>query len=789
MLVAALLVVTIHQAAPAAQQREAAPPRSQVIVTVADSSGGQVANAAVRVSRGREAHTATVGPDGTVRLLDLAPGEWTLMVTSAGFIPKRQSLVIQSGLVQVAVVLEVAGVRESVQVVATAPPNVIGLEAPATGGTMLDIPVRDLPASLSLVTQQAIQERGARSTIEAAELAVGIVGGSFASIPSYATRGFSGNSITLMRDGIRQNTASQSSRPLDAFVFERIEVLKGPSSVLYGEGAVGAALNFVSKEPRRKFGVDGLASYGAFGSSRVGIGLTGPLEQKVSVRLDASYSKTDGYIDRSDQKLGSFAGALDWTPSAAFRLRAAGTYGYDSSTSYYGTPLIDGRIDLRTRNLNYNMLGNLAKSRNSWGRLNADVRVSNAWTLRNEAWVTVHGLDWRNFESYTYNATTKLIDVGSYFLIWRDDIMAGDRFLVRGDLNLFGRPVRLTTGLDLQHKNMLRGGLSDPSIRFSVDPFDPKPIVDPGRPYVRDRDVLVDDVAGFGETMVEVTERLKVVAGLRWERIALDYTVPPGGTASGNGPGVSGNQNYYPTTGRAGVVWAATPGMNVYGSFSRAVEPVNQLVFLSGAQQTFSLTPGRQWEFGTKATALGGRMDATLAYFDIEKRDILTASIVNGQTFAQQIGRQIAHGVELSVATRPTARLRVTGDVALTHAEFADFTEIFAGGNVSRDGNLPPNVPESVLSLWASQQLGPFDVSGTARHVGRIFADNANLAATGHYTTLDAAASYRLSRGCRLAVRGRNLTDELYAVRAVSGGAALRLEAPRSFDVEFSVRF
>ncbi len=107
----------------------------------------------------------------------------------------------------------------------------VDLNDVATTGSRLGIETKDLPASVSVVTQELIQLTGARTALEAVEFAVGMTGSvGVGSIPSYTTRGFSGNDVTIMRDGIRQNTGSQSSRPLDAFLFERIEVLKGPAS-------------------------------------------------------------------------------------------------------------------------------------------------------------------------------------------------------------------------------------------------------------------------------------------------------------------------------------------------------------------------------------------------------------------------------------------------------------------------------------------------------------------------------------------------------------------------------
>ncbi|MCX6612731.1 MAG: TonB-dependent receptor, partial [Acidobacteria bacterium] len=660
--------------------------------------------------------------------------------------------------------------------------SALQLDSTATGGTLLNIPVRELPASISIISQQMMQERGVRSSLEAAEQSVGMIAGnSVGSIPSFTTRGFSGNNITLMRDGIRQNTASQSARPLDSFLMERMEILKGPASILYGEGAIGAAINVVSKEAQPRFLVDGILSYGSFNTLRSGFGINGPLNKKVFVRADASYYRTDGYVSRSDQNLGGVNAALRYNITDNLTLNLNGSWTQDFTSSYYGTPLINGRIDERTRFLNYNMQDNLAKSRNRFGRATLDWKLSPKWQLRNYTFLATHTLDWRNFESYAYNPATQLVDVSSYFLIWRNDFLSGNRTDIQGSFRLFGRTVRTVSGVQYQNNDLRRGGLSDNSIRRSVDPFNPAPIIDPGRNYVRDRDALIRTLSLFSEAVMDLTTKLKVIGGFRYERIGLDYTLKSTGVVS--------SKVFYPPTGRVGAVYSFTPSINAYASYTRAVEPVAQLVSLSGANQVFSLVPGRQIEVGSKSTFWNNRLDLTAAYFDIEKRDILTTTIIDGRNFAQQIGKQIAKGVEFSALIRPTRSLTVSSDLAFTDPQFVDFNEIVAGGNVSRNGNLPPNVPRRVLGFWANQRFGSFNLSGTLRNVGRRYADNANRAPMDAYTTFDAALSYRLERGGTLALRGRNLTDALYAAWSASGGTALRLEAPRSYDITWTLRF
>lgn len=202
--------------------------RGQLTATVSDSTGARVADAVVTLTRGADRHTLTTGNDGTAVFTALGSGEWTMAVTREGFARWTETVHVTSGAIDIPASLAVADFSETVQVERIAGPTTqVPLNVAATGGSRLDIPVRDLPASLFLVGQPLIQERGARSVEEAVQLAVGMQASiGVGSIPGYATRGWSGNNISLMRDGIRQNSTSQSSRPVDAFLLDRIEILR-----------------------------------------------------------------------------------------------------------------------------------------------------------------------------------------------------------------------------------------------------------------------------------------------------------------------------------------------------------------------------------------------------------------------------------------------------------------------------------------------------------------------------------------------------------------------------------
>jgi len=756
----------------------------QLTITISDNTGGRVAGAEIVFSRPTDPpRTFMTGSDGTLEVRDLPTGEWTMTVSRQGFAPKQRSVVVQAVPITAIVTLDVAGVQESVLVEAVpGPADVLRLDTAATGGTLLEIPIRELPASLSVVSQELIQERGARSVVEAAELAGGVT--TFVdsgSMPGFNLRGFSSTSagVTVTRDGIKQNTVPQAGRQLDSFLLERIEVLKGPSSLLYGEGAVGATINMVTKQPQRQFAGESLMSLGSFGAKRGGLDLTGSLTPKLSGRIAAIYTEAGGYTDRTGDRMRNSMGSLRWTPAEAVSITGTAVLTDNATTTFYTTPFINGVIDARTRRLNYNMLDNINKAHNNYGLVDADITLSSGWRFHNRFFAATQRVDWRNFEGYSYNAALQKVTVSGYFLAKRDDLLLGNQLDAKKTLKVFGRTVNFATGFLVQDNNAKRWSTPAGAPTFNVDPYNPEPIVDPGLVYLRNRDVDTNTKAVFGEALVHATSRLKFTTGVRWDNIAndrLDY--PALGTSE---------KVFRPATGRVGAVFTIHPDVNLYISNSRAVDPVTPFVSIAGNQLPFSLQPTRQWETGAKFSALRGRLDATAAYFSIGKRNILTSTIVDGVRLQQQIGRQVSHGLELSFFARPIPSFTLAGDLATTNAEYADFNENVGTGIVSRSGNDVAHVAPVVWNITPSQQIGPVTISATVRNVGARWGEAANTRRLAPYTTLDTKVSIRFPKGTRLTLIGRNMTDEFYIPR--SSNTSGRVADPRNFEAQLTTRF
>lgn len=686
----------------------------------------------------------------------------------------------------------------------------LALDTSADTGSRLHIPLRELPASVSVISQDSMRQLGARTTMEAVESAVGMTGGTgVGSIPGYSTRGFSGNDITIMRDGIRQNTNSQSARPLDSFMFDRVEVLKGPASLLHGEGAVGGAINYVSKLPSQDDSGEALLSAGSWDSYRAGIGAGGASAwENVYYRADFSHHERGGYVHGSDERYTAYGASLLWQATDKTRFTVSGGYFEDDIESYYGTPvvydavlgadgleevrpantgtdrLVNARIAKGTRRNNYNSLDNFARAENGYGRLISDITLAGNWELRNELYLATQKLDWRNTEKAVWNPVTQRVDRSSFFLIYRDDTQVGNRLDLHWRGELWGRANQLVIGSLYDHNSQNRNSGQDypnTPTPASVDLYEPERGYGPDASARRTTKIITQTTALYLENILDLTDQLKLIGGLRYDAIEVERKSYVGEDKY--------TKTYYPWTGRLGGVYSLNPQFNLYASYSRAAQPVSQLVSLNASRDEFSLQQGQQYEVGAKATLLDDALDLTLAVYDIEKNDILTSEVVNGVRINSQIGAQVSQGMELAASWKLPHQWTLAANVAWNwKAEYQEFNENLGDSVVSRNGNTPPNVAQWVAGVQVNKWFGHWRWQAGLRHVGERQANNNNGIQLDAYTTIDASASYRWQQ-YTFTLRGRNLSDERYAPWASAGGLTQRLADPRSVELSVHYRF
>jgi iron complex outermembrane receptor protein len=772
----------------------------QLSITITDAEGDRIPSATITLIQGNIERTLTSGADGTAAASDLALGEWTLTVKKDGFATKQRPVVIQGVPVNITVPLEnaTATLKVDVEDRLRIANDSVRLNSNATGGSFVDVPVRELPATLTIVTQDLIQERGITTALDALELVPGMnIWPDTGWIPAVDARGFSTTSsgISISYDGIRPNSVPQSGRPLDAFLIDRVEVLKGPASLMSGEGAAGSNINYVTKEPKKDLFIDSLISYGSFGKTRSGVGFNVPLRNNLSARVDAVYANGGGYIRRTGSRNRALNGQLLWTPRDNVKIKGAGIFTDDNLHTYFGTPLLNSKVDPtvdyiqfgptsfldpRVRYTNYEIQDELNKSHNNHATLDGEVRLNHGWTLRNTFAAYVQSLDVREYESVQYVPMTGRVTLGSYFLAKRSDRLLQDQASLRKGFKLLSRDIDFTLGAGWIDNDQARWGTPAGAPTFSLDFLNPAPVYDPGLQYAKTRDVFTTTKYAFLEGYVHATSRLTLTGAARYdniENIRFD-----------NATNLYTPAKYVPWTGRGGIIYKVYRDINVYVSKSKAVQPVNPLVNLATDQTLFSLQPTRSWEGGIKGSTLRGHIDATFAYFNMAKNNILTSNVVNGVRLTQQIGRQEADGVELSIAARPHRVLNIVGDYSYTDAIYGEFNENLGTGTISRSGNKVQQVPVSIWNLTPTFRIGPVFISSTIRYVGERWRDSANTFRLDGYTTLNSNIGLDLPGGTRLTLTGRNMTNTVYMSRNTSDVTG-RIAPQRNYGIQLTKVF
>ncbi|HZI50344.1 MAG TPA: TonB-dependent receptor [Terriglobia bacterium] len=805
----ALLVVTLMMGwiLPVAAQSIVG---AQLNIKVTDATGALIPDAEIVLTRENDERKLTTGVGGAAEASGLSPGEWTMTVRREGFQSRQRPVVIGERLVNVAVMLEIAPVNQTVVVegqkdVASA----LRLDGAATGGAYLDMSIRELPFNLTVITQDLMQERGVTSMLEATELAPGVTTWADTGyIPAIDVRGLSTTDagIYVAREGIVQNAVPQSGRPVDSFLLESVEVLKGPSSFMYGQGTAGAAVNSRTKEPKRQFGVDTLFAYESFGRTRLGLGVNVPITKELAARLDVSRSNGGTFVQRTDSTLRSMNGAVLWTPTSRVLLKAKGIYSDDDVSPYFSTPLLrapidpnveyikvaaDSYLDPRSRSLNYNTIDGTNQAVNNFGTLTAEVLLPMGFQLKNTFYGATQRFSSRNSENISFNQTTLRVAPSGYFYARRRDVQVGNQLELRNSLRVLNRGVSFTIGGRVddneQHRFTGAPGLDTPPSMDYLTPVEYSPVHGNFAPL---RDVNTKNYNGFFEGMARVTEKLTLTGGVRYDHIRnhrFDFANSATSFIS-----------YHAVTGRYALTYAILPNVNVYVGNSKAIQPAGStnstgstaLVSLAANQAQFSLQPSRGWEGGVKGSAWRNRIEGTLSYFQMRKHNILTTEVVDNVAITEQIGKIKSEGMEFSFVARPIRVFTLQGDFVWNNAEYLVFNQTVSGAVVSRAGNDLPRTPAVTWNVTPTLRINRFTAQLSFRTVGARWSDTANTLRLNPYTTLNANISIALPKGTRLTLTGKNLTDEIVIARGVQAGATTaRISAPRNYSMQLTRSF
>jgi iron complex outermembrane receptor protein len=675
-------------------------------------------------------------------------------------------------------------------------------------GSRLGLSEQELPATLDLIDNDQMIGRGFFNVQQAADSQPGVTsGGSPGDQSQFSMRGFTGNQITVLRNGLYVGPSNMTTRDQNSFNVGSVEILKGPASVLYGQGAIAGALNVVDKAP--SFGtpqIEGLATSGSYNTTNVGIGGTTHVGDTFAVRADFSRTATEGYVRNPSNTTEATVTAL-WKPSSTLDVQFTVDWLEDNPSNYYGTPLVPASfatqplngvissstgvaLDRRMEFVNYNVSDSYIHSQQVWPQLLLKWTPNENLTLQNFTYYFHAHREWDNAETYSFTTVdltgaplpSPQINRDRFYVFHKQDLI-GDQGSATYKSTVFGMANALVGGFDYSHLNFNRiRGFPNNDL---VDPFNPSPglfgpILQPGELTPRQSPTHWNDYAVFFEDVVDLAPSLKLVTGGRYDRLDLDrQNFNTQGKELSNGF----TQNYTSANWRVGLVYNVTDYITPYLSWTTGKDPpgTNNIFLVNAPEGTFALSSSHQIEAGLKSRTPDGMADMTLSVYDIKKSNLL----VQVSQEAQATASQTSKGVELSTNFKLTPNWTVSANAAYTDSVYTGFTDPSTGSSYT--DVQPANIPRWTGNLWTSvRHIAdlPLEIGGGVRYIGNRPGNTANTLILDKYALFNGYASYEVKPGILVTGRVNNLFNKEYAQWAdIYYPTELMLGQPRYWEL------
>lgn len=674
----------------------------------------------------------------------------------------------------------------------------LDLDRPIESGSRLNLSARENPASVSVADRKTMERIGARNFQDAANALPGVNASAPPGWGGYvAYRGFNGAQISQLFNGINLQYGG-AARPVGAWIYDRVELLGGPSSFLNGGGAVGGSLNFITRlASRDEDTFEGRVSYARYDTMETSVAFNKALNTgdgpRHYARLDYSRTSTNGYIDRQENGAGNLAFSLLSDINDQLSHTLAIEYLEEQEDSpYWGSPVLQPlvgtlHIDKHNHFSNYNVEDGRYEQRTRWLRSITDYRFDDTTQLRNTFYHYNGQRDYRNLEVYRYNADNSAIARSGGYRQRHDQEVNGNKLELTHQGQLFGLASDWAFGMDYSTNQQTNYPLSKGAFD-TVDPnsFEPGHFLDiPGMdaPMTKGRTTTTDTTSAFVENRTRLTDQLSLITALRYDHIDFDVVDHVARARL--------DRRWDAITGRLGLVYDLTSNVSLYTQYSTSAEPPGDTLTSASISQVgdFDLSTGRQVEVGSKFDFLDGRGSATAAAYRIVRKDISVPSSTVPNT-TEQAGQQTSTGIELAASFKVTSKLLAAGNFSWVNAEYDEFNETIGGVVYSRKGKHPVNIPDRVANLWLTYDLAPgWQVGADARYVSSVYANTANTAWVPSYTVYGLSMTHDLDKHVQVSARLRNLTDEVYARFIHQTNTQYYLGEPRSLEVAVQWRY
>lgn len=655
------------------------------------------------------------------------------------------------------ILVDAEGIREQAD-----GPVIGGFATQSATATKTGTPIVETPQSISVISSQRMTEAGDQSIAQALRYSTGITtenrGAVVTRYDMFTLRGF--QILRTYLDGMElQYDGWYASPQIDPAMVERVEILKGPASVLYGNTPPGGLVNQVSKRPLAISSGEITASIGNKNLYSGSIDVTGPLddEGKYLYRFVGLGRQEDGQAVTTKVERVLAAPSFTWKPTDETSLTILTHYQHDPKSGAYGAvPALGSVYD--------NPLGKISRD-----FYDGDV---NWEEFDRTQWAAGYIFEHKFGDTFSFRQNVRYLDVDmNYKSVYSYGLQADNRTLTR--YSIYSDESSTSYSIDNQLQADFETGPFQHTVLAGLDYWHLSSDVEVGYGSAPDLDIFNPDnnqtipaIPPYydfdytrDQTGVYLQEQLKwgglvVLLGGRqdWYR-RKDHELLSDSYSSLNQSNFSG---------RAGVLYRFDNGIAPYISYSESFEPQSGSAYDGSA---FDPTTGQQTEAGLKFLSPDNSMLLTAAAFEIRKQNVTTSDPAH-PGFSIQTGEIRSRGIELEGHVKPFRGLDLSAFYTWLDVEYTK-------DNSGLEGKTPVWVADRTASLWATYDLPPETIAGLKlgvgiRHVSGSYVDSANSGKTAPYTLFDAMAEYDLGMlsstfvGTSLRLNATNLADKEY---------------------------
>ncbi|HEP0316583.1 TPA: TonB-dependent siderophore receptor [Enterobacter bugandensis] len=646
--------------------------------------------------------------------------------------------------------------------------------------TLTNMPMLDIPQVVNTVSDKVLADQHATTLDEALYNVSNVVqtntlGGTQ---DAFVRRGFGANRDgSIMTNGLR----TVLPRSFNAAT-ERVEVLKGPASTLYGILDPGGLINVVTKRPEKIFGGSISATSSSFGGGTGQVDVTGPIEgTRLAYRLTGEYQDEDYWRNFGNERSTFIAPSLTW-------------FGDDATVSVlyshrdYKTPFDRGTIfDLNTkkavdvdRKTRFDEPFNVTDGQSDLAQLNAEYRLNSQWTAKFDYSYSQDKYSDNQARVMAYDSKTGTLTRRVDATQGSTQRMHSTRADLQGNVDIAGFYNEILTGVSYENYDLLRTDMMRCKNVKGFNIYNPVygKLDECTTVSAADSDQTLkqESYSAYAQDALYLTDKWIAVAGLRYQY----YTQYAGKGRPFNVNTDSRDEQWTP---KLGLVYKLTPAVSLFANYSQTFMPQSSIASYIG-----DLPPetSNAYEVGAKFDLFDG-ITANIALFDIHKRNVLYTESIGGETIAKTAGRVRSQGVEVDLAGSLTENTNIIASYGYTDAKVLEDPD-YAGKPL-------PNVPRHTGSLFLTYDIhnafagNTLTLGGGGHGVSRRSATNGADYYLPGYFVADAFAAYKmkLQYPVTLQVNVKNLFDKTYYTSSIAtNNLGNQIDDPR--EVQFTLK-